>query len=85
MYNFGINGIGTNGFMNQIMQSSSDADLLIKDFENAIKAGYDPNDVKDSILKQRGIKESDLTDSDIARINRRVEKIYESHLRGGQY
>lgn len=85
MYIFGLTDMGRNGFMNQIMQSSSDADLLIRDFENAIKAGYNPNDVKDNILKQRGIKESDLTDSDIARINRRVEKLYESHLHGGQY
>lgn len=84
MYIFGLTDMGRNGFMNQIMQSSSDADLIIRDFEAAIEAGYNPNDVKEQILNNRGIKESDLTDMDINRINRRVENIYKNRKFGGR-
>ena len=65
-----------NGFETMIMQSSANADMVIADFEEAIAKGYDPNRVIDQILTNRGLKESDFTDSDIKRINRRVEAIY---------
>lgn len=74
-----------NGMEVMIMQSSENADKVIADFEEAIAKGYDPNKVIDQILTNRGLKESDFTDSDIKRINRRVEAIYRLIKNGKGY
>lgn len=47
---------------------------VIKEFTRIYKAGYDPNDYIDEILSQYGLTESDLTSSEIRRINREVEE-----------
>ena len=70
-YNNEINGIQT-----FIMQSAENADNVIADFEEAIAKGYNPNSVIDIILSNRGLTEEDFTNSDIKRINKRVEAIY---------
>lgn len=65
-----------NGVQGMIMQSSENADNVIADFEEAIAKGYNPNFIIDQILENRGLTEADFTDSDILRINRKVESIY---------
>ena len=80
-----FNPVPTNGKFNgmqaMIMQSQSNLDIVLKDFEAAIAAGLNPNDVKDEILAKRNLKESDFTSFDIATLNRKVEQIYKSYHR----
>ena len=61
------------------MQSQQNVDILIKDFEQAIAAGYNPNVVIEQVFRNRGINENDLTDSDKRRLERKVEQIYQSY------
>lgn len=72
------NNIGVNGAQAAIMQSAEDADHVIEDFEKAFNAGLNPNDVLREVLASRNLTEKDFTDTDIERINRKVEKIYKS-------
>lgn len=67
-----------NGAEVMIMESSMKADNVIHDFEQALAAGMDPNQVIDKVLKDRHYSESDFTDVDINRINRKVEAIYKA-------
>lgn len=67
-----------NGAEVAIMESAAKADTLIKDFENTLVAGMDPNLVVDKILQDRNYSESDFTDMDIHKINRRIEAIYKT-------
>ena len=83
MYDYSITGMGHNGFMNQIMQSQQDTDILIKDFENAIAAGYNPNEVRDDIFAKRNLSENDLTYNDKQRLIRKVEAIWQEAQKGG--
>ena len=78
MYDFSVSGMGHNGFMNQIMQSQQDTDMLIKDFEEAIAAGYNPNDIRDEIFAKRNVSESDLTYNDKQRLIRKVEAAWKT-------
>ena len=74
---YGLNG-RVNGTEVMIMESSAKADNVIRDFEQALFAGMDPNQVIDEVLKNRHYSESDFTDMDINRINRKVESIYKT-------
>jgi len=74
---YGLNG-RINGTEVMIMESSAKADNVIRDFEQALSAGMDPNQVIDEVLKNRHYSESDFTDMDINRINRKVESIYKT-------
>ena len=65
-----------NGFQAMVMQRQQDIDDVIKDFERAIAAGYNPNEVKDIILQNHGITR--LTAAETERITRAVENIYRS-------
>lgn len=78
MYDFSISGMGSNGFMNQIIQSQQNADTLIKDFENAIAAGYNPNEIRDEIFAKRNLTEDDLTYNDKQRLIRKVEAAWKT-------
>ena len=77
--NFG-NGVYHNGMINgaevHIMQSSENADNVIESFEKAFRAGMDPNQVINQVLQQKNLNNSDFTELDIARINRKIEAIY---------
>ena len=77
--NFG-NGVYNNGMINgaevHIMQSSENADNVIESFEKAFRAGMDPNQVINQVLQQKNLNNSDFTELDIARINRKIEAIY---------
>lgn len=70
-----LNG-GLNGFSAMVMQRQQDIDNIIADFEKAIAAGYNPNEVRDTILKQNGITR--LTAAESAHITRKVEEIYQA-------
>lgn len=65
-----------NGAQVAIMQSEENADHVIEDFEKAFNAGLNPNDVLREVMTSRNLTEHDFTDTDIERINRKVEKIY---------
>ena len=65
-----------NGMKTLIMESAEKADIIINDFEKAYQENLDPNLVIDKILISRNINENDLTESDINRINSKVQKIY---------
>lgn len=67
-----------NGMSVAVMQSAENADKVISDFEEAIARGVNPNNVIEEVLSRRGLTESDFTNSDILRINRRVEAIYKA-------
>ena len=82
MFNMGINGLGQNGFVNYILQSQQDTDLLIKDFEDAIRKGLNPNEVEDQIYRARKVNPKDLTINDQRRLKRKVEEIWASNKGG---
>lgn len=79
MMQVGLTGMGNNGFMNYVMQSQQNTDMLIHDFEQLIAAGYNPNTIKEQAFANRGISESDLTDLDKKRLQRKVEEIYQAY------
>ena len=82
MFNMSVNGLGQNGFVNYILQSQQDTDLLIKDFEDAIRKGLNPNDVEDQIYRARKVNPKDLTINDQRRLKRKVEEIWASNKGG---
>ena len=82
MFNMSVNGLGQNGFVNYILQSQQDTDLLIKDFEDAIRKGFNPNEVEDQIYKARKVNPKDLTINDQRRLKRKVEEIWASNKGG---
>ena len=82
MFNMGVNGLGKNGFVNYILQSQQDTDLLIKDFEDAIRKGLNPNEVEDQIYRARKVTPQDLTINDQRRLKRKVEEIWASNKGG---
>ena len=83
---FNITPINTNFPMNgrdiMIMQSSANAELVIKEFEKIIEESMDPNVVIRKVLDDHNLSEADFTDNDIARINRKIEAIYKSMQNG---
>lgn len=80
--NFSNGVYASNGKINgaevMIMESNAKAENVINDFEQAIAAGMNPNLVIDKVLQNRHYSESDFTDMDIKRINRKVEAIYKA-------
>ena len=82
MFNMSVNGLGQNGFVNYILQSQQDTDLLIKDVEDAIRKGLNPNEVEDQIYKARKVNPKDLTIDDQRRLKRKVEEIWASNKGG---
>ena len=81
----GVYGPGNqvNGLEVYIMDSSAKADKVISDFEKKLTPGMDPNVLVDQIMRDNHISDRDFTDSDVNRINRRIEAIYKSVNRGG--
>ena len=82
MFNMSVNGLGQNGFVNYILQSQQDTDLLIKDFEDAIKKGLNPNEIEEQIYRARKVNPKDLTINDQRRLKRKVEEIWASNKGG---
>ena len=77
-----LNG-GLNGFSAMVMQREQDIENIISDFEKAIAAGYNPNQVRDEILRNNGI--THLTAAESARITRKVEEIYQSRRSNNEF
>ena len=70
-----------NGLQARVMQSQEYLDALLKDFEKAIIAGYNPNQVKPQIFAKYGITEADLTAFDAQLLKKKVEAIAAAHNR----
>jgi len=73
---------GLNGYDVMVTQSSANADLVIREFQRLMSEYMDPNAVIGQILDDNNLTNDDFTDSDIARINRRIEAIYKSMQNG---
>ena len=80
----GSEQMGTNGFMNQIMQHHEDFDNLVKDFEDAIAAGYNPNNIKIVLFEKNNLTENDLSTREKETLIKKVESAYASQ-NGGYY
>lgn len=76
----GISG-GPSPFQMYLQQSETYLDKLVKEFIVVIKAGGDPNDYIDEVFEKVGCRQSDLSDFDVKRLERRVEAAYRSFHR----
>jgi hypothetical protein len=65
-----------NGMQAMIMQSQENLERVLPDFEAAIAAGYNPNDVKDQIFDQYNLTDDDFTDFDAKLLVQKVEAMY---------
>lgn len=68
-----------NGMQAMIMQSQENLERVLPDFEAAIAAGYNPNDVKDQIFQKYNLTESDFTDFDAKTLVSKVEQMYKAN------
>lgn len=68
MYQFGICGMGHNGFMNQIMTSQAAADKIIQQLKIEIDENRDPNVLLNTLDL------SMIIDTDLKRIKTEVER-----------
>ena len=75
-------GYGLNGQDVMIMQSSANADIVIREFQKVMSENMDPNVVIRKVLEDNNLSEADFTDQDITRINRKIESIYKSMQNG---
>lgn len=69
-------GVGKNGFYNMVMQSTQDADALIKWLTVAVNKGWNPNTVFDEAVAATGANMDDMLPEDRARVKREIEKLY---------
>ena len=82
-----ITGIGPIGFGGMssmdcwILQSHQNLRNILPDFEKAIEAGYNPNNVKDEIFKAHNLTESDFTELDKKELVKKVDAIWKAKLR----
>ena len=76
----GITG-GSSPFQMYLQQSEVYLDKLVKEFIIVIKAGGNPNDYIDEVFEKVGCRQSDLSDLDVKRLERRVEAAYRSYHR----
>ena len=68
-------------FKMYLQQSEIYLDKLVKEFIIVIKAGGNPNDYIDEVFEKVGCRQSDLSDLDVKRLERRVEAAYCSYQR----
>lgn len=74
-----------NGAEVAILQSSENADNVISDFEKVFMAGMDPNVVIRKVMNDRNLSDKDFTDTDITRVNRKIEAIYHTKNKEKRY
>ena len=72
---------GSSPFQMYLQQSEVYLDKLVKEFIIVIKAGGNPNDYIDEVFEKVGCRQSDLSDLDVKRLERRVEAAYRSYHR----
>ena len=70
-----FNPFNPNGFTTYVMQSAESADAVINTFEQAFAAGMNSDEALTYALQSNGIRQENLTFTDIERINRKVEAI----------
>ena len=78
MFEFGISGMGSNGFMNMVMQNDVAVQEAFAEFEETLRdaeVAISPILVFQNILEEKGIKEKDLTYADKQRMKRIIEKV----------
>lgn len=75
--NGAYSGNHLNGMEAWIMESAEKADIVINDFEKLYESGMDPYNLLDQIRSERKYHLNDFTNSDINRINNRINKIIE--------
>lgn len=86
MFHVGIGNTGSvNGFSVMIMQSQQDTDRVIKELENAARAGYNPHMVFSQVLDECRVREKDLTDFDKQRLKRKIDEISKHQSLGRFY
>lgn len=68
-----------NGYDAMVETHLESYDVVMEQFERAIEAGYNPNNVKADCFKKAGIKEEELTDSQKKRLITDVEKLYKQY------
>jgi hypothetical protein len=68
-----------NGMQAMIMQSQTNVDKVIPEFEAAIAAGLNPNDAKASIFNKYNLTDADFTDFDAQRLVSKVESMYKAN------
>lgn len=49
---------------------------IIKTFKSLVNEGKNPNDYISEVLSSYGLSESDLTETEIGKINKEINKIY---------
>lgn len=69
-----------NGLEVMAMQNAETADKVINDFEEIIKVELSPYAALDQAFERNNVTESDFTDFDLQRINRKVNAIYKSAM-----
>ena len=79
MMQIGLVGMGTNGFMNHIMQSDQDYNKIMKTCEELLAMGYGPAIVIEHACSRNGININSLTDVDKQRLIKKVEEVYNSN------
>lgn len=76
MFDIGFNPMGPSPMAMYVMQSEMDTDNVIRTFEQALAAGYNPGDALNTAMQVNGVRQENLTFLDAERLNRRVEAAY---------
>ena len=86
--NFANGVYGSNGNINGaevfLLQSAENAENVINDFEKAFHNGLNPYTTFEEILASRRLSASDFTSSDMRKVERRVEEIYNAKKNEGR-
>jgi len=75
---YDVVGVGDSAMSNFIMNSAELTDQLIEDFEELMRQGYDPDEVKYEVFAGRGVSTDDLTDLDKERLKETVISYWEA-------
>ena len=77
----GITGLGQ-AFDNYVMNSQSNIDKVVKEFDKYIRQGIRPEDAERRVWIGTGIDPKTLTDYEKKEILRKVEALYKAHREG---
>ena len=76
-----FNITGNQAFDYYIVESDTKRQKLENLFEQAIRQGYDPNDIQDEIYRQVGFGPNELLDTDRQTLQRKVETWFRQYNR----
>lgn len=74
-----LHGGKVNGFDIMLMESDEKRQKLENAFEQAIKAGHNPNNIQDYIYDKLGFGPNDLIESDKILLKTKVEELYKRY------